>query len=124
MINDRIAKLESAPAVAVPQPAPEPVARAAAAPASLPNPHVMPPNPLAGAQLADTYRSALVLFGRGKFDDARRTFQQVFDQDPTGDLADIHRAPPGGHRVEPIRRTQRNLTSPVSHSKRGYGSRS
>ena len=88
VINDRIAKLESAPAVAVPQPAPEPVARAAAAPASLPNPHVMPPNPLAGAQLADTYRSALVLFGRGKFDDARRTFQQVFDQDPTGDLAD------------------------------------
>lgn len=45
-------------------------------------------NPLAGAQLADTYRSALMLFGRSKFDDARRTFQKVFDDDPTGDLAD------------------------------------
>ena len=45
-------------------------------------------NPLAGAQLADTYRNALMLFGRGKMDDARKTFQQVFDQDPSGDLAD------------------------------------
>jgi tol-pal system protein YbgF len=90
VMNDRIAKLEAAP----PQsPAPARTGESAGAPPSpapapLPNPHVMPSNPLAGAQLADTYRSALVLFGRGKFDEARRTFQQVFDQDPTGDLAD------------------------------------
>ena len=38
--------------------------------------------------LADDYRNALMLYGRGKFDDARRAFQQVFDQDPAGDLAD------------------------------------
>jgi tol-pal system protein YbgF len=94
VMNDRIAKLESAPAPAV---APARAGEGAGAPpspapASLPAPHVMPPNPnsnpLAGVQLANTYRGALVLFGRGKFEDARRTFQQVFDQDPTGDLAD------------------------------------
>jgi tol-pal system protein YbgF len=90
VMNDRIAKLEAAP---VPAPAPIHTGEGAGAPPSpvpapLPSPHVMPPNPLAGAQLADTYRSALVLFGRGRFEDARRTFQQVFDQDPTGDLAD------------------------------------
>ena len=33
-------------------------------------------------------RTALMLVGRGKMDDARRTFQKVFDDDPTGDLAD------------------------------------
>jgi tol-pal system protein YbgF len=92
VMNDRISKLEAAP-VSAPTPAPTHTGEGAGAPPSpvpvpLPSPHVMPTNPLAGAQLADTYRSALVLFGRGRFDDARRTFQQVFDQDPTGDLAD------------------------------------
>jgi tol-pal system protein YbgF len=93
VMNDRIAKLEAAPAQ-TPAPARETSQSAgvppspAPVPAPLPSPHVMPPNPLAGVQLANTYRGALVLFGRGKFDDARRTFQQVFDQDPTGDLAD------------------------------------
>ena len=99
VMNARLAKLEAgAPTVApaiLPTPAPGPVpppapaageiASAATRPS---NPHVMPTNPLAGAQLADTYRSALMLFGRSKFDDARRTFQKVFDDDPSGDLAD------------------------------------
>jgi tol-pal system protein YbgF len=43
---------------------------------------------LQGAQLADNYRAALMLYGRAKFEDARKMFQQVFDAEPTGDLAD------------------------------------
>jgi len=96
VMNARLAKLEAgtpAPAqatiaVSAPAPTPSPIASAVTAPAPLPTPHVMPTNPLAGAQLADTYRNALMLVGRGKMDDARRTFQKVFDDDPTGDLAD------------------------------------
>ena len=47
-----------------------------------------PERALVSAQTADTYRNGLMLYGRGRFDDARKTFQQVFDADPTGDLAD------------------------------------
>src|SRR5689334_23479681 len=43
---------------------------------------------LVSAGVADTYRNGLMFYGRGKYDDARKTFQQVFDADPTGDLAD------------------------------------
>jgi tol-pal system protein YbgF len=43
---------------------------------------------LVGAKLAEDYRQAIMLFGRGRHADARRAFQQVFDSDPAGDLAD------------------------------------
>ncbi|MDP9191607.1 MAG: tol-pal system protein YbgF [Acidobacteriota bacterium] len=56
---------------AAPEPAPQPVQRA-----------------LVGARLAEDYRQAIMLVGRGKQAEARRAFQQVFDADPTGDLAD------------------------------------
>ena len=93
VMNSRLAKLEAG----TPAPAPVPVLSGAPAPPpaqSPPTPVVEPSpqptanNPLAGAQLADTYRNALMLVGRGKLEDARRTFQKVFDDDPTGDLAD------------------------------------
>lgn len=40
------------------------------------------------ANIADTYRNAIVLFGKNRFADARVAFQQVFDGDPSGELAD------------------------------------
>ena len=43
---------------------------------------------LVGAKLAEDYRQAIMLVGRGKHAEARRAFQQVFDADPAGDLAD------------------------------------
>ena len=83
VMNDRIAKLESAP-----MPQPVTPARTGEGDGAPPSPPTQPSKALVGAQLADTYRNALMLYGRGKFDDARRTFQKVFDDDPTGDLAD------------------------------------
>jgi tol-pal system protein YbgF len=88
VLNERIAKLESTVAAGVP-------ATAGAGPAEQrpvrreqPAQHPGVSAPLASARIADTYRGALVLFGQGKIAEARRTFQQVFDEDPTGDLAD------------------------------------
>jgi tol-pal system protein YbgF len=43
---------------------------------------------LVGAQLADTYREAIILVGRGRHADAREIFEQVFAADSSGDLAD------------------------------------
>lgn len=40
------------------------------------------------AALGDEYRQAISLFGGGRLDDARTAFQQIFDRDPSGDLAD------------------------------------
>ena len=87
VMNSRLAKLEAGAEVA-PKPMPVAVNVVPAPPAAPPQSETRTNNPLAGAQLADTYRNALMLFGRGKMEDARKTFQQVFDQDPAGDLAD------------------------------------
>lgn len=43
---------------------------------------------LAGAQLADDYRQAIVLYAQSRYADARRAFEGVFEADPTSDLAD------------------------------------
>lgn len=51
-------------------------------------PASQPSSAVVSAQIADTYRNALMLYGRGRTADARRTFQQVFDADPAGELAD------------------------------------
>jgi tol-pal system protein YbgF len=94
VLNDRIARLEEAPppaaapqVVSQPAPAPsrtQPAAEAAAAPQQ--------PIPLqravVGAQIAESYRQAIILFGRGKHAEARRAFEGVYEADNGGDLAD------------------------------------
>lgn len=64
-----------------------PTAAAAASPAPA---RSTPPasGPLRSAAIADSYRAALILYGKGRMADARAELQQVFDADPSGDLAD------------------------------------
>ena len=85
VLNERIARLEengmSAAAGASESVTPATTAEAAVA-------TQQPQRALIGAKLSDDYRQAIMLFGRGKQAEARRGFQQVFDSDPTGDLAD------------------------------------
>lgn len=99
VMNSRLARLEEPPAVPVAQPRqaapapPEPVVREEAMterqPVAAPaQPAAQPQRALVGAQLAEDYRQAIMLFGRGRHADARRAFQQVFDSEPAGDLAD------------------------------------
>ena len=93
VMNSRLARLEE-------QPAPAPARAAAAAPV-VETPVASEPQPqkqqqaqqpvqraLVGAQLAEDYRQAIMLFGRGKHAEARRAFQAVFDSEVAGDLAD------------------------------------
>ncbi len=82
VLNQRMSKLEAASLNG-----PEAAAPSRPAPAPVPVP-AQPSKALVSAGVADTYRNGLMLYGRGKYDDARKTFQQVFDADPTGDLAD------------------------------------
>lgn len=91
VMSDRIARLEQAepPIVAAPAPAKTPVAP----PETTPTPAAPPAEPkvsraIVGAQIADDYRAALMLYGRGKLAESRKAFQQVFDSDPSGELAD------------------------------------
>lgn len=99
VLNHRIAQLEEseaaaeAPAVAAAQPAQSPsprLAPSAPAVAAVPAPQgrQAPQRAVVGAQLADEYRQAVSLFGRGRYADARRGFESVFEADPSGDLAD------------------------------------
>ena len=110
VMSDRLAKLENGTTAAtpvtvaapMPQPAVAPapaVARNEAPPMPAPvpaptRPAVAQPSParassaMQSAQLADEYRAALMLYGRNKMADARRSFQAIFDADPSGDLAD------------------------------------
>ena len=93
VMNARLQKLEQGqPApretttrrVADATPPPSPAEPRAAAPAT-----ERPAGPpLRGAALGEAYRSALELFGKGRLDDARATFQRVYDSDTNGDLAD------------------------------------
>jgi tol-pal system protein YbgF len=41
-----------------------------------------------GAQIADDYRAALMLYGRGRIAESRQAFQRVFEADSAGELAD------------------------------------
>jgi tol-pal system protein YbgF len=90
VLNARIAKLENGgqppPAVQAPQPStvqPQPALAAQGQPRA-----AVLHSPLAGAQLADSYRHALMLFGQSRHAEARAAFQQIFDADPSGELAD------------------------------------
>jgi tol-pal system protein YbgF len=103
VVSDRLARLEEQRAIAAapaPQPVPQPVQIIVPAPppitentAGRPVSAVAPPpvqvsRALAGAQLADDYRAAIVLYGKGRVKEARQAFQDVFDSDPGGELAD------------------------------------
>lgn len=92
VMNSRLARLEEggmAVAAAAPVPSAAPVAEVGETPAA---PAQAAPQPvqraLVGAKLAEDYRQAIMLFGRGKYADARRAFQAVFDSESAGDLAD------------------------------------
>lgn len=100
VLNQRIAQLEEARVEPAPAPAvaparaqtvapvqQRPVQRAAPAQA-VPAPASEPQRALVGAQIAENYRQAIMLVGRGRHADARRAFEAVFDADPSGDLAD------------------------------------
>jgi tol-pal system protein YbgF len=103
VLNERLNKLESGSSAATQRAAsdepaprtmmPTPQAGATQSESVRPQHAVAAPAPVpdravVSAQIADTYRNALMQYGRGKVDDARRTFQQVFDADPSGELAD------------------------------------
>jgi tol-pal system protein YbgF len=100
VMNSRLAQVESGTPMSIPAPvnvpipvareqqpvtdrAPAPVARPAAA-----APGEAPQRALVGAQLAEDYRNAIMLFGRSRFTDARKGFEAVFAAEPEGDLAD------------------------------------
>lgn len=95
VMNDRIGRMEaaavtappSAPAAATSAAAPAPVRRPAPIPAT-PEESAPPQAAIVAAKIADDYRSAIMLYGRGRVADSRRAFQEVFEADPTGDLAD------------------------------------
>jgi tol-pal system protein YbgF len=85
VLNQRIAQLEETRAVESSSPRPVDTTTSAASP----QPQPQQPQPaLVSAQIAEDYRQAIMLFGRGKHADARNTFQRVFEADPSGDLAD------------------------------------
>ena len=97
VLNDRIARLEEAPPTGGPAFSPpaavaETVAETGglkpAAPPVAAEPAPQPQRALVAAKIADDYRQAIILFGRNRHTDARRAFEEVFESDPGGDLAD------------------------------------
>jgi tol-pal system protein YbgF len=91
VLNQRIAQLEENQVAPAPVQTAAPVSTAEAVrPSARPveAAAAQPQRALVGAQLAENYRQAIILFGGGKHADARRGFQSVFDADPSGDLAD------------------------------------
>lgn len=78
VLNARLQRLEAG---APPTPAAVPT-RPQATPATADSRSVT------GAALAENYRAALTLYGKGQLDRARKLFQEVFDADPNGELAD------------------------------------
>ncbi len=108
VMNSRLARLEESgnasasapvPTATMAAPAPPPERRAAAAAPMMAEPEPAVESPaaatappvqraLVGAKLAEDYRQAIMLFGRGKHAEARRAFQAVLDSDAAGDLAD------------------------------------
>ncbi|MGZ8832233.1 MAG: tol-pal system protein YbgF, partial [Thermoanaerobaculia bacterium] len=87
VMNDRITKLESGgqapPPVQTSPVQTPPVQPSTAGPARTGGAPVHH-----SAQIADTYRNGIELYGKARFSEARAAFQQVFDADPSGELAD------------------------------------
>ncbi|HEX2122146.1 MAG TPA: tol-pal system protein YbgF [Thermoanaerobaculia bacterium] len=97
VLNDRIGRLEESgaagfqPAVRPVEPVPAQPRRAESAPAQTTAPAVSPQpvqRALVGARIAEDYRKAIMVYGRGSLGEARQAFQSVYDADPAGDLAD------------------------------------
>lgn len=101
VLNQRIAGYEQAAAAqARPLAAPVPDAAAPAGAVPAPVPRAAPEitrreaastptsQPLISAQIADRYRTALMLYGQGKMDQARAVFDEVYQADRAGELAD------------------------------------
>ncbi len=103
VLNERMSRLESGvaapvaatpPAAAPPEPAfvqaqPQVLSGGPMQPVTKELPPPAPSQPaLTSAKLAEDYRQAIMLFGRGRHADARRAFQEVFESDNNGDLAD------------------------------------
>jgi len=94
VLSDRISRMEVESGGQAPPPVQPPPGQARA-PVPTQEPPAAPPpaepkvsRAIVGAQIADNYRAALMLYGRGKLADSRKAFQQVFDADPSGELAD------------------------------------
>ncbi len=85
VLNHRIAKLEESGAAGAASLSPPTPGSGEPRPAP---PQETPQRALASAKIADDYRQAIMLFGQGKHADARRAFQQVYESDSSGDLAD------------------------------------
>lgn len=82
VMNDRISRIEEARTVtARPAEASQPASTVAA-------PVPAPQRAVVGAALAERYRTAMALYGKGSYGEARREFEAVFAADETGDLAD------------------------------------
>ena len=100
VLNDRVARLEQANDQRAAQPAASTPGTAAVnpsreAPALRSTPATASSDTAAtaskavvNAQMADHYRNAIMLFGKNQLPQARNAFQQIFDADPTGELAD------------------------------------
>ena len=101
VMSTRLARLEEGIAAATAAPVSAPVTaprqtqtlsggpgRAAASPPAAAAAEPQPQRALIGAQIAEDYRQAIMLFGRGRHADARRAFEGVFASDEAGDLAD------------------------------------
>ncbi len=84
VMSDRLARVEAG--VQAPPPVSAGQAPGVGQAPSPVEPHVS--RAIVGAQIADNYRNALMLYGRGKLPESRAVFQQVFDADPSGELAD------------------------------------
>ena len=90
VLSARIAKLESGGQALMPvppSPTTTPVPPSAQGQARVPVLHTETSS-TKFADLADAYRNALMLFGRGKHAESRAAFQRIFDADPNGELAD------------------------------------
>jgi tol-pal system protein YbgF len=89
VLNARIAKLESTAGGQAPSPVPPSPAAGETGQARAPVLHNSAPSGATKlADLADAYRNALMLFGRGRHAEARAAFEKVFAADPNGELAD------------------------------------
>jgi tol-pal system protein YbgF len=93
VLNARIARLESSPSQPETRVAQAPPRAIESSPVVVPAPSpvrstVPVSGPLQNAAIADSYRGALILYGKGRMAEARTALQQVFDADPSGELAD------------------------------------
>ena len=92
VMNARLTRLEERPAATVtaasPAPQPRTAAPAPVQPAPVTQGSPAPSRALKGAEIADRYRAAIVLYGQNKYPEARAAFQSVLEADSGGELAD------------------------------------